>query len=128
MELRFCRGCSLGAVTVWGWAFLSQQPGTSALPQSPLCPLHTQNPQATAGATTGATAGATWPATQAHLGPEPLRTQIWDPEAPALANTISSALGKVFTLARYSDSREVPLSVLKCETVLGTLDARPLSR
>ena len=26
-------------------------------------------------------------------------------------------------LARYSDSREVPLSVLKCETVLGTLDA-----
>ena len=25
-------------------------------------------------------------------------------------------------LARYSDSREVPLSVLKCETVLGTLD------
>ena len=28
-------------------------------------------------------------------------------------------------LARYSDSREVPLSVLKCETVLGTLDATP---
>ena len=26
-------------------------------------------------------------------------------------------------LARYSNSREVPLSVLKCETVLGTLDA-----
>ena len=26
-------------------------------------------------------------------------------------------------LARYSDSREVPRSVLKCETVFGTLDA-----
>ena len=26
-------------------------------------------------------------------------------------------------LARYSDLREFPLSVLKCETVFGTLDA-----
>ena len=28
-------------------------------------------------------------------------------------------------LARYSISREVPRSILKCETVLGTLDATP---
>ena len=27
------------------------------------------------------------------------------------------------TLARYRDSREVPRSILKCETVLGGLDA-----
>ena len=33
----------------------------------------------------------------------------------------SSALDEA--LALYSDSREVPRSVLKCETVLGTLDA-----
>ena len=28
-------------------------------------------------------------------------------------------------LARYSVSKDVPGSVLKCETVLGTLDAKP---
>ena len=31
------------------------------------------------------------------------------------------------TLARYSVSKDVPGSVLKCETVLGTLDATPKS-
>ena len=31
--------------------------------------------------------------------------------------------GYIITLALYSISREVPGSVLKCETVLGTLDA-----
>jgi len=60
-------------------------------------PTGTQSPQATA----GATAGTTWPATQAHLGPEPLRAQIWDPEATVLANTISSALGKVFRASLF---------------------------
>lgn len=42
-----------------------------------------------------------WPATQAHLGPQPLRAQIWDPEATTLANTISNALGKVFRASLF---------------------------
>ena len=36
-----------------------------------------------------------------------------------------SVVGGNETRARYSVSREVPRPVLKCETLLGTLDATP---
>ena len=92
-----------------------------------LCPWM---PQASIASLMPACAGAVLSLAQTHRGrPQTTSTRLYaggelqgSPVWQALAGHTSS---QDEALARYSVSREVPCSVLKWETVLGSLDATP---